>query len=267
MKRSALNLKQTQHLLFNLITAPEGVEKALKDSPRAILPIKGDDRLSSEERLDIYANMYFYRIRDALKEDFPVLLKVLGEIGFHNLITDYLLKFPSTHYSLRYAGQHLARFLKHHPFSQKKTYLSDLAQMEWALLEAFDAPDSEVLMKKDLEMIKPEQWSGLHLQLIPSFCLIKFDKRIDQIHEKVLGGKPLTRMKPEKVFLKFWRYEFKVFYRPVDNLEQKLLKEIQDGATFGELCEKVAKKMDANRAVSVIASYLHSWIQEGLLKK
>src|SRR5689334_16140542 len=112
MPRSQMPLKATQSLLLKLITAPEGVEKALQESPKTVLPIKGDNRLASVERLDIYANMYFYRIRDALKEDFPAVLKILGEMGFHNLITEYLLKYPSTHYSLRYVGRHLPRFLK-----------------------------------------------------------------------------------------------------------------------------------------------------------
>ena len=168
-------MKTTQHLLLKLITAPEGVEKALQEFPKTVLPIRGDDRLSSVERLDIYANMYFYRIRDALKEDFPAVLKILGEIGFHNLITEYLVLYPSTHYSLRNAGQHLPRFLKKHRFSKKYPYLAELAQMEWALLTAFDASDSKVLTKNELKDVAPEEWSRLNFRLFlptsPEFFL------------------------------------------------------------------------------------------------
>jgi hypothetical protein len=35
--------------------------------------------------------MYFYRLLDAIKEDFPATLKILGDFEFHNLITGYLI--------------------------------------------------------------------------------------------------------------------------------------------------------------------------------
>ncbi|MGH7820183.1 MAG: HvfC/BufC family peptide modification chaperone, partial [Candidatus Binatia bacterium] len=89
------SLDETQRIFFELIRAPEGVRQglgALADRERR-LPlgleglIAGDERLSSIARLDVYANMYFYRILDVLKEDFPALLAVIGDTRFHNLVT------------------------------------------------------------------------------------------------------------------------------------------------------------------------------------
>src|ERR1700730_3510359 len=64
-----IDLKQLQSLLYRLITAPSGVAEGLAAERElgaggldAI--VLGDDRLSSEARVDIYANMYFYRILD-----------------------------------------------------------------------------------------------------------------------------------------------------------------------------------------------------------
>ena len=67
-------LKQLQNLLYRLITAASGVAEGLESErgmPAGGLDaiVLGDERLSAEARVDIYANMYFYRIRDALKED------------------------------------------------------------------------------------------------------------------------------------------------------------------------------------------------------
>ena len=73
------DLNWVESLLYRLITAPSGVaeglaqEKSLAHGGLARV-IAGDDRLSAEERVDIYANMYFYRILDVLKEDFPATL-------------------------------------------------------------------------------------------------------------------------------------------------------------------------------------------------
>src|ERR1041385_2998778 len=103
-------LNDTQQLLWHLITAPEGVRPALEtsDGLRSDLArtVRGDERLDAAGRLDVYANMYFFRLLDALKEDFPAVLRVIGETPFHNLVTDYLLVHFPTHPSLRYAGKH-----------------------------------------------------------------------------------------------------------------------------------------------------------------
>ena len=84
----SFNLKNLQTTLYQLIVAPEGVSSAI--SKNTSLPIVPSKTLTPVERLEIYANMYFYRILDALKEDFPVLLQSIGEDQFHNLITEGL---------------------------------------------------------------------------------------------------------------------------------------------------------------------------------
>src|SRR5262249_19002276 len=74
-------LSQTQALLGKLITAPEGAAAglaALSAQERAVCErlVRADERLSAIERVDIYADMYFYRIRDALKDDFAAVASV-----------------------------------------------------------------------------------------------------------------------------------------------------------------------------------------------
>ena len=84
--------------------------------------VLGDERLSAEARVEIYANMYFYRILDALKEDFPATLAVLGADNFHNLVTGYLLEYPPTEPSISYCGRHLADYLRDHPMRERAPF-------------------------------------------------------------------------------------------------------------------------------------------------
>jgi hypothetical protein len=265
MPRNKAPLKTTQSLLLKLITAPEGVEKALQDFSKIVLPIKGDSRLSSVERLDIYANMYFYRIRDALKEDFPAVLKILGEIGFHNLITDYLVRHPSTHYSLRYAGEKLPLFIKKHPFNKKYPFLAELARFEWALLTAFDAPDSETLSSKDLKSISPEEWSRLRFRVVPSFEDLDFSFRVDRLREGVLRGKRSSSLRRERCRLLVWRKNFKVFFRTSEDLEIKTLKKMNGLNPFGRVCHWLEGHVSRTGSAPTLARFLQAWIQEGLL--
>ena len=94
--------------------------------------IAGDDRLSAEERVNIYANMYFYRILEVLEEDFPATRAVLGPERFHNLVTGYLIEYPPAHFSISYAGNHLADFLGDHPLREEFPFLENLARLERA---------------------------------------------------------------------------------------------------------------------------------------
>lgn len=194
------------------------------------LPIKGDDRLSAQDRLNIYANMYFFRILDSLKEDFPSILEKLGDDGFHNLITDYLVAHPPTHYSLRYAGQHLAEFLDH-----RYSDLADLARFEWAQLEAFDAADAVLLTESDLKKIPPNHWPVLRLNLHPSVQLLAHDHHV------------------------VWRQELTVVHRVADDVEWGLLSQIHSGTEFAVLCEGTPPE--------AILNYLRTWISQGLLAK
>lgn len=209
--------------------------------------------------------MYFFRIRDSLKEDFPAVLKLIGEARFHNLITDYLLKFPPTHWSLRYAGQHLPKFLKSHPFIKKWPFLSDLARMEWGLITSFDASDAQVLTKAELSSVPPGRWGELRLKLVPSCRLSTFRWKVDLIREQILKRRLLGIPQSRATDLIVWRHDLKVFYRAVESLEHKLLKSILRKATLAELCEVVLKSEGNEEAVSRVTGYLDHWIKDGLL--
>src|SRR4051812_42087835 len=101
-------LRDTEELLWKLITAPEGVADGLRridmKSDELGRVIAGDARLDAVQRLDIYANMYFWRLSDILRGDYSALVAAVGDDRFHNLVTDYLLDSPSTHPSVRNVG-------------------------------------------------------------------------------------------------------------------------------------------------------------------
>ena len=129
------DLARTQQLVWQLITAPAGVEDGIRRL-RQQRALEGDDlsflvapgrKLDPTEQLGIYADMYFYRLRDCLAEDFPRLASHLGEVGFHNLVTDYLWAHPSEHPSLRELGRRLPGFLARHELAATHPGAADLA--------------------------------------------------------------------------------------------------------------------------------------------
>ena len=120
--------------------------------------VRSDATLPAAARLDVYANAYFLRIHECLENDFPALRWALGADWFHDLATAYLAACPPTRPSLRHAGDRLPDFVASHagaaPFRRGHRWLADLALLERAIVDAFDAadatPDTSPLGREDL---------------------------------------------------------------------------------------------------------------------
>lgn len=250
-----MNLEKIQTKLHKIITAPVGVHKMLSWRQQKELPLLGDKRLSAAERLDIYANMYFFRILDSLKTDFPRVYKILGDVRFHNLITDYLVKYPPTHFSLRNAGLNLPLFLKTHGESKKNKFLPDLALFEWNMIEVFDAADTDLVTRDTLSQINPKAWAGMTLEFIPALRLMNSG----------FGVNSKTPEKKSKGAILIWRKNFKVYHRALDRFEEKLFRVMRAGKTFADACAKVVQIESGEKDMQKIGACLLRWFDDKLI--
>src|SRR5260370_8571545 len=91
--------------------------------------VRGDQRLTAIERINIYADAYFYRLLDCFYEEFPATFAVVGSDNFAALVRDYLLACPPTDPSIFYAGRYLYGFLRNHPLAKPSPFISDLARL------------------------------------------------------------------------------------------------------------------------------------------
>src|SRR5262245_4964111 len=122
--------------------------------------------LRAEQRMEIYVDAYLARLVEALEEDFPAVVRLLGHRAFHRLCRDYLEAYPSRSYSLNPLGRKLPEFLK--PGAAR-----DLARVEVAMSEVFDAEGAVALTPADFGRIPPEKFGGLRLAFVPTFRLLE----------------------------------------------------------------------------------------------
>ena len=269
-------LGEAQRLLWRLVTAPEGVQRGLADagdpegrSLEAV--VRGDGPMDAPARLTVYANGYFYRIRDALLEDFGALHNALGKRLFHNLVTAYLIAHPPTHPSLRYAGERLPEFLATDPaagdFRARCPFVADLAALEWALLEAFDAPDAPSLPRDTLAALPADDWASLRFELTPTLQILTLAWPVHRAREIYDGGSDLAsiRLLPEETRLRVWRKSERVFYRPMSPLEHASLGALRAGACFGDVCEQAAAEMGEEGAARRALDLLERWLADEIL--
>ena len=266
------NLAKSQDVFWRLISAPEGVAAGLAALPdrERVLPagldgwVCGDERLSALERLDVYANMYFFRLLDCLGEDFPAVRAVLGHERFHALVADYLALHPSEHPSVRRLGRALGDFLASHP-ALDVPWLADLACFEWALLEAFDAADAEPLGVERLQRMAAESWPALRLGLTPSLGIVEARAPVQDVWSAATEGREIPVVEQQPTTLRVWRDELRVFHRVIGAAELAALRAAERGEPFAAICESAATIVGEAQATSEVLTILQRWVADRMI--
>lgn len=259
-------LRDQQLAFASAVTAGTGVEHLLADSPNGAPPLIG-----------AYRHAYGARLNEALRDNFEILAQAMGDEGFDALATAYRLKYPSTVPSIRWFGHRLAEFmatqveaggeLVPHPA------FVDLARMDWALRQAFDAADAPMLGREALAALAPEQFASLRFTADPSLQLLAMDWAIEaawrSLREYIDGSGdepelPEPEAAPHQLLV--WRRGLETLWRSLGPSEAALLQAMLRGDDFGTLCEQAAELSgDADQAVAIAATALTQWLEDGLL--
>jgi hypothetical protein len=191
--------------------------------------------LDPAARVGVYAEAYLWRLREVLAEDFPRLAAILGPERFTELVRDYLAQHPSTHPSVRHLGRDLARHLACE--RDLPPYLADLARLEWARTEVFDAPDSDVLTVGDVRAIPPADWPGLRFAPIPALVVLRTAWPVHQLW----GEADASRLSPSPTVIRIWRDPTDaVFHAGIDAAVAPALERLLEGEPFAAVCAALA---------------------------
>ena len=106
-----------QRWMLSAVTTPGGVaEGARVGRQRHGLDVgdavRGSNRLSAEDRLDIYARGYLMRLLECLRAEFPILRALVGDQVFDMFATSYVWGRPPRSCSLYDLGAGFAAFLE-----------------------------------------------------------------------------------------------------------------------------------------------------------
>ena len=264
-------LAEVQAQLYDLITAPEGAGQRLAElgrAPRDLEAIvRASGRLSAVERVDVYANMYFFRILEVLGDELAKIVRLIGADAFHNLITDYLLAHRPAHASLREVGARLPVYLATHPLTGDRPWLSELARLERLRLELFDGPDAEALTLEMVRALPPASLPDLALRAVPCVATLATEFAIAPLWRALETGGGAVEPPPKVAgTILIWRQGLTVFHRPLDPDELVCLPLLQAGTTFAAVCERaLAETADSQAAARRAFELLARWIDDGVL--
>lgn len=250
-----------EHWFQAEILRPHRRRKARKSAPAArhLLPSRA---LSAGERIAIYQNAYMIRLRECMQGDFPAVRALAGEQRFAELVRGYLERHPSQHWSLNPLGRHFARFLAHRPL------LAQLAALEWAMQEVFEAPLSPALAPGALEQVAPEAWARVRLVPIEALRLLACDYRCNAIASAVRRSEPLPPRTKKRTWVVVYRKDWTVWRMDLDRVQFELLSTLCRGRTLAQALAAGARvhRGTQEQLLNRIRSACASFVSEGLFQ-
>jgi len=115
--------------------------------------------------LRVYRNTVIHGAVEALRANYLVVERILGEEMFECLAVDHATAFPPRSPILAVYGDAFADWLEEQSWLQEFPYLSDVARIERMHVEALFAADREPL---HLGELANADWDALHIRLHPA---------------------------------------------------------------------------------------------------
>lgn len=214
--------------------------------------------------LAIYANAYRQRLVEALADAFAKTRELLGAEAFEAAALHYINEHPPETRNLRWFGDAFAAHLR--GVFPAQAAVAELAQLDWALRQAFDGPDSPVLVAADLADVPPQAWAALHLKPVPTTMLLRFEHNTVALWQALddEAEAPAIVQGEAAVDWLVWRKELQPHFRSLHPVEAALLRAMLTGAGFAQACEEAQSQTEED-CTNHIGSGLRQWLEDGLL--
>lgn len=243
-------------------------QRGILDGDETVLAeILDSPREKRDVLLGVYRHAYGSRLVEAMRNDHELLHRYLGDETFDELGHAYVKARPSGNPNLRWFSQGLPEFLRSTAPYSSHPVLSELAALEKALNDAFDAADGKVVELADMAGFAPEAWSSLRFAPHPSAARLELATNATAIWLALKNDEapPEALALDEPAHLLIWRQDVTPMFRELLAEEAMMWDEAASGIPFGVLCEMLATYDDPDGAAGRGAGYLHGWITAELL--
>jgi len=277
MPRDMPELDQIERWMQTLIMDPDGVRSGLRSQAAGnILPcteesleglVLPSQQLNSVERLSIYGNMYFSRLAEILAEEFPTVQHLLGKELFGEVVRDFVTRHPSTHYSLTRLGSKFPAYLADEADNlPDREFVADVATVERAMEDVFDARRVEAIQFEDLTAIPMERWGDVRLQTIPALRLLQLDYAVNTYITAVREDRHMDIPAATPAFVAVYRHNYRVWRVDLDAHRFTVLAALQQGGSLGSALDLCVSLPEADPAglMDAVSGWFREWTSEGL---
>jgi len=270
------DLDVIQRWFASVITHPEGVEAGVSsEAAQRYIHMNRDElervvtrseNLTAEQRLGIYANAYFARLLEVMRDSFPVLTLAMGQDAFDAFAMDYLQRYPSRSYTLDRLTERFAEYLeatRPDDGAAWATFLIDLARLEQTIAEVFDGPGVEghaTLTAENLAAVAPDQWEAARIEPAPCLRLMRFEYPVNAYWTAARHtpeDQPVDLPEPGVEHVAISRRDYIVRRYTLTAAQYALLEAVVDGCSLADAIQRAASVSDEPDAV--FGEQLRGW--------
>lgn len=267
-----MNLRDGQRAFWLAITHPSGVRDHLAAADEATREtfertFAESEAFSRIDRVDVYAESYYWRLHGVLANEFELVAWWLGPDRFRNLCTDYVWQQPSTEPDLGELGHGLASYIAEHALGRAHPGLAELAAVERAKSDVFRAADAQSLTADSLRTTAAEAWPALRFGVVPALQRVTTTVDVAGLTRLAEAGESPPSTLPRRssqAGVIVHRMDFDVRVRALEADEWRVFARLERGETFANLCSSI-DAATPERAAQRAAHWLASWIAAGLL--
>ncbi len=232
-----------------------------------ILPSKA---MSAVERLGVYAHAYFARLVEVLENEYPTTRQILGEEAFDAVCRRFLRHHPSRERTLNSLSEGFPAFLDRSLAHNHRNGLAiDVARIERAMEDVFDAPRAAPLTAADVAAIAPALWERRGLPLIPALRLLRLRYPANEYMNAVRAGRRPRIPRPRASFVIVYRRNFQVYRRDQYPAQFRLLAALAAGQTLADAVRATVEgqRISAGRQAGWLRRWFREWAAEGIFRR
>lgn len=270
---STLPLGRLQRWMQGVIVYPGPVAEAVRTrTVRASAVVKAagevilpSPTLSPEERLAIYHGQYPLRMKDALAGDYPALEHYLGDEGFAKFVLHYVQTHPSRSYTLNRLGDHVPEFIKRRSRLKRRDFLHDLARLERAMSQAFDAEETPRLTDEQVAAIAPEAWPQARLVPIAALRLLELRYPVNAYLQSVKDeNHDHPRAVRQDGWVAVYRRNFAVYRLDLSQPAFALLRDLAAGKKLSVAIRAALRRRGRPPGEDQLFRWFREWVAAGM---
>jgi hypothetical protein len=273
---SPVPLARLQRWMQAVTVHPGSIEQAL-ESPEAQAQIRaralGDvirpsRSLGPADRVAVYHGMYLLRMCDALAGDYDALEHFLGEERFRDLVRDYVQAHPSRSFTLNRLGDRLPEFVAAYQGLPRRGFCHDLARLQLAVTQVFDAEETTPLSEERIAAVPPEAWEHAVLEPVAAFRLLAFRYPVNAYLQSVKeDDHDHPKARRQDTWVALYRRNYAVYRQDLERDAHALLADLVAGTPLGlAITKRLAQRGRCPTEGQLFAWFRH-WTRNGVFQK
>lgn len=215
-------------------------------------------------RLGIYIDGYRTRLTQAIRNDYPATLYLLGGKLFDQLALGYIEATPPRSFNLDRYPHGFAAFTNSHP----DTFARELTELESTIAQVFMAEESTPLTKTDLQRLTQEQFANLPLRPRAAATLLQFTYPVNGWFDEERAGKKPEAPSQQASYLYVFRHNNEVKRLDISYPAYLLLEQLFSTPSLAYAIETIATAypQQAAKIMQNVQQWFVVWLDKGVFR-